>query len=226
LEKHGHQFRAGAEEGVGFVMHVVDAANPRSVRRRSQAVFVMGVTEVSERPDDVLAAGYPILIRSLSNLLLYIVNDGTRVETHFVTLEQGAYSIDTDLDSDAYYDALYSRVAPLACSRLVINNIFEPDLPEELWQGDELTRQLAEAGKGPVARTLLPSPLPIQVLLSLDVWRHVRRLHALGGLSHGTAGVRRDEVTIWMSGSGANEADMKVIGRDMLRVKDYDAARA
>ena len=26
LEKHGHQFRAGAEEGVGFVMHVVDAA--------------------------------------------------------------------------------------------------------------------------------------------------------------------------------------------------------
>src|SRR5690554_2491144 len=225
LEKHGHQFRAGAEEGVGFVMHVVDAAKPRSFRRRSQAVFVLGVTEVSERPDDVLAAGYPILIRSLSNLLLYIVNDGTRVETHFVTLEQGAYSIDTDLDSDAYYDALYSRVAPLACSRLVINNIFEPDLPEELWQGDEFTRQLAEAGKRLDALNLLPAPFPIQELLSPEEWRHVQRLYSLGGLSYGNLSVRRDEKTFWMSGSGVNKADMKVIGRDMLLVKDYDEAR-
>ncbi len=223
LQERGHEFRPGAEDGVGFVMHVVDANKPRSFRRRSQAVFVLGVTEVNERPDDVLAAGYPLLIRSLSNLLLYIVNDGEKVETHFVTLEQGAYSVDATLPDDMFFTALYERVAPLASSRLVINNVFVPDLPESLWQGDELTQQLAEAGKQLDKLNLLPAPFPIQELLSPEEWRHVQRLYSLGGLSYGNLSVRKDETTFWMSGSGVNKADMKVIGRDMLLVKDYDA---
>jgi len=225
LEEHGHEFRADAEDGVGFVMNVVDAARPRSFRRRSQAVFVLGVTEVSRRPDDVLAAGYPVLIRSLSNLLLYIVNDGGRVETHFVTLEQGAYAVDADLESDAFFSSLYERVAPLASSRLVINNVFETDLPEELWEGDECTRQLAAAGKRLDKLNLLPAPFPIQELLSPEEWRHVQRLYSLGGLSYGNLSVRKDAKTFWMSGSGVNKADMKIIGRDMLLVKDYDEER-
>lgn len=222
LVEKGHEFRASADEGVGFVMHVVDAERPRSFRRRSQAVFVLGVTEVPNKPDDVLAAGYPILIRSLSNLLLYIVNDGTRVEPFFVTLEQGAYSVDATLPEELFFDELYARVAPLASSRLVINNVFVPDLPEELWDGDELTRQLAEAGKKLDALRLLPAPFPIQELLSPDEWRHVQRLYSLGGLSYGNLSVRKDAKTFWMSGSGINKADMRIVGRDMLLVKDYD----
>lgn len=222
LEEHGHEYRPDADDGVGFVMHVVDADKPRSFRRRSQAVFVLGVTEVSKRPDNVLAAGYPILIRSLSNLLLYIVNDGERLETHFVTLEQGAYSIDTNLSDGAFFAALYDRVAPLASSRLVINNVFEPDLHESWWEGDEFTHQLSEAGKRLDKLNLLPAPFPIQELLSPEEWRHVQRLYSLGGLSYGNLSVRKDEKTFWMSGSGVNKADMKVVGRDMLLVKDYD----
>lgn len=225
LEANGHEFCPGADDGIGFVMHVVDATKPRSFRRRSQAVFVLGVTEVSERPDDVLAAGYPLLIRSLSNLLLYIVNDGTNVETHFVTLEQGAYSVDTALSEDEFFAALYDRVAPLATSRLVINNVFKPDLPESLWQGDEFTVQLAEAGKRLDMLNLLPAPFPIQDLLSPEEWRHVQRLYSLGGLSYGNLSVRKDEKTFWMSGSGVDKADMRVIGRDMLLVADYDEAQ-
>lgn len=224
LEEHGHEYRADADDGVGFVMHVVDAAKPRSFRRRSQAVFVLGVTEVSERPDNVLAAGYPILIRSLSNLLLYIVNDGDKVETHFVTLEQGAYSVDAEAPEDAFFAALYDRVAPLATSRLVINNVFRPDLSESLWEGDEFTEKLAAAGKRLDKLNLLPAPFPIQELLSPEEWRHVQRLYSLGGLSYGNLSVRKDDETFWMSGSGVNKADMKVIGRDMLLVQDYDAA--
>jgi len=222
LEQKGHEFRESPDDGVGFVMHVVDANKPKSFRRRSQAVFVLGVTEVPQRPRDVLSAGYPILIRSLSNLLLYLVNEGEKVEPYFVTLEQGAYSVDATLPEEQFFEELYARVAPLASSRLVINNIFVPDLPEELWEGDELTRQLAEAGKKLDALNLLPAPFPIQELLPPDDWRHVQRLYSLGGLSYGNLSVRRDEKTFWMSGSGINKADMKVIGRDILLVKDYD----
>ena len=222
LEQKGHEFRESPDDGVGFVMHVVDANKPKSFRRRSQAVFVLGVTEVPQRPRDVLSAGYPILIRSLSNLLLYLVNDGEKVEPYFVTLEQGAYSVDATLPEEQFFEELYARVAPLASSRLVINNIFVPDLPKELWEGDELTRQLAEAGKKLDALNLLPAPFPIQELLPPDDWRHVQRLYSLGGLSYGNLSVRRDEKTFWMSGSGINKADMKVIGRDILLVKDYD----
>src|SRR5690606_39926820 len=91
-------------------MHVVDANKPKSFRRRSQAVFVLGVTEVPQRPRDVLSAGYPILIRSLSNLLLYLVNDGEKVEPYFVTLEQGAYSVDATLPEEQFFEELYARV--------------------------------------------------------------------------------------------------------------------
>jgi len=225
LEARGHEYRETPDEGVGLVINVFDAEKPRSFRRRSQAVFVLGVTEVRERPASVLHAGYPLLIRSLSNLLMFVVNDGRRVEPNFVTLEQGAYSVSAELPEDELYEALYQRVAPLASSRLVINNIFEPDLPEELWEGDELTAQLRWAGQELDKLNLLPAPFPIQELLSEDEWRHVQRLYSLGGLSYGNLSVRRDEKTFWMSGSGVNKADLKVIGRDILLVKDYDPER-
>lgn len=225
LEKRGHEYRPVPDEGVGLVINVFDADKPRSFRRRSQAVFVLGVTEVRQRPDSILHAGYPLLIRSLSNLLLFVVNDGRRVEPNFVTLEQGAYSVSADLPEEQLYEALYHRVAPLASSRLVINNIFEPDLPEELWEGDELTAELRWAGQQLDKLNLLPAPFPIQELLSEDEWRHVQRLYSLGGLSYGNLSVRRDEKTFWMSGSGVNKADLKVIGRDILLVKDYDPER-
>ncbi|MFS8664688.1 MAG: hypothetical protein LOD84_03220, partial [Limnochordales bacterium] len=173
LEARGHEYRETPDEGVGLVINVFAADKPRSFRRRSQAVFVLGVTEVREKPSQVLPAAYPLLIRSLSNLLLYVVNDGQRVEPHFVTLEQGAYSVSGDLPEAELYEALYQRVAPLASSRLVINNIFEPDLPEELWEGDELTAQLRWAGQELDKLNLLPAPFPIQELLSEDEWRHV-----------------------------------------------------
>lgn len=243
LQARGHEYRSEADEGVGLVIHVVDGAKPRSYRRRSQAVFVLGVVEVDrvEPTSDVrgadvrgavdgakaavLAAGYPLLIRSLSNLLLYIVDGDDGPATHFVTLEQGAYSMPTDVSEGRLLDALYERVAPLASSRLVINNVFRPDLPEALWDGDEYTEQLRRAGRRLEALDLLPAPFPIQELLSPDEWRHLQRLFSLGGLSYGNLSVRRDAQTFWMSGSGVDKSDMRTIGRDMLLVRDYDAAR-
>lgn len=221
LEERGHR-DARQREDAGFVVNMFDASKPRSFRRRNRAIFVLGVTEVKDAPDDVLAAGYPLLIRSLSNLLLYIVNDDIRPQIHFITLEQGAYTIPPVTSEQQLFSTLYERVAPLASSRLVIDNVFEPTLPARLWEGDELTRQLAWAGEQLDRLDLLPAPFPIQDMLSEAEWRHVRRLYSLGGLSYGNLSVRKDADTFWMSGSGVDKSSLQTIGRDMLLVTGYD----
>lgn len=224
LEERGHRHAADLHDA-GLVIHMFDAAKPRSFRRRNRAIFVLGVTEVKEPPEDVLAAGYPLLIRSLSNLLLYIVNDDIRPQIHFITLEQGAYTIAPARSEKQLFASLYERVAPLASSRLVIENVFHADLPEHLWNGDEYTKQLRWAGEQLDRLNLLPAPFPIQELLSEAEWRHVRRLYSLGGLSYGNLSVRKDEGTFWMSGSGVDKSSLKVIGKDILLVKNYDEAK-
>jgi hypothetical protein len=85
------------------------------------------VIEADERPNDILPAAYPLLVRSLSNLLIYVTPAQTGTEAHFVTLEQGYYSVPANGDAGAFFAEVYRRLLPLASSRLVINNIFEAD---------------------------------------------------------------------------------------------------
>ncbi|GAB2319062.1 hypothetical protein IRB23SM22_13200 [Alkalibacterium sp. s-m-22] len=51
-------------------------------------------------------------------------------------------------------------------SQLVINNDFYKDLPEELWDVDEVTRSLREAGKKLDGLNLLPAPFPLEEVLT------------------------------------------------------------
>jgi len=116
-------------------------------------------------------------------------------------------------------------LSPLATSRFVLDNIFVPDLPRELWDGDEHTRALREAGKRLQALDLLPAPFPLDKYLPPRELRHLRRLYGIGGLSYGNLSVRRDEKTFWMSASGVDKSNLEVIGRDILLVVDYDAEK-
>src|SRR5690606_14040940 len=125
-------------------------------------------------------------------------------------------------DKDAFFRTLIKRLAPLATSELVVNNVFVPDLPEELWEGDEITRQLTLAGQRLDALDLLPAPFPIEEILPPEDFRHVQRLYGLGGLSYGNLSARRDTDTFWMSASGVNKAKLEEIGRDILLVTGYD----
>jgi hypothetical protein len=88
---------------------------------------------------------------------------------------------------------VYDRIAPLANSRLIIDNIFDPDLPEELWGGDEITQSIARAGRKLDALNVLPAPFPIDEILSERDRRHLKRLYGLGGLSYGNISARFDE---------------------------------
>jgi ribulose-5-phosphate 4-epimerase/fuculose-1-phosphate aldolase len=223
FERHGHRYVAGGGD-LRLAFNFVDPLRLVPYRRKGKATFAVSVTLSDRRPEDVLKHAYPILIRSLANLCIYLVRQGDRLETYFVTLEQGCYRV-PDLPEEEYFEELYRRLHPLATAELVIDNEFVPDLPPHLWDGDEFTRQLSEAGKRLDALGLLPAPFPIQELLPPADFRHLQRLFGLGGLSYGNLSVRRDATSFWMSASGVNKANMRRVGEDMLLVTGFDPHR-
>ncbi|MFZ5828059.1 MAG: class II aldolase/adducin family protein [Bacillota bacterium] len=208
------------------MINFTSAEGPRPVHRRAQGTFVVTVVEVKEEPDNILQAAYPILVRSLSNLLIYAVSGADYWKTYFITLEQGYYTIPLHQKGEAaYFDEVYRRLAPLANSQLVVNNLFHTDLPEELWEGNSRTRSLRFAGEQLQRMNLLPAAFPIQELLPPRDLLHVKRLFGLGGLSYGNLSVREDETRFWMSASGVDKSNMQVVGRDMLLITGYDPER-
>lgn len=226
LLSRGHRPATDAETAARVVFHFADPLRPRPYRRKAQATFVVTVAEGAALPEDVLAATYPLLIRTLSNLLIYLARDGDRVVTHFVTLEQGYYTVPHDPDRETeYFAAVYSRLAPLASSRLVLGNVFTPDLPPAHWGGDAATAAIGRAGRRLAALNLLPTAFPIEELLPPRDMQHVRRLFGIGGLSYGNLSARCDECSFWMSASGVDKANLATVGRDILLVTGYDPVR-
>lgn len=207
-----------------LVLLFVDPQAPRPFRRRAQATFVASVVEGPPPAGEVLPALYPLLVRTLGNMVVYIADAGAGPRAYVVTLEQGYFAIEEAEDA-AFFERIFERLYPLASADLVINNEFHPDLEEALWGGDDLTASLADAGRRLDALRLLPSAFPINELLSSRDLAHVRRLFGIGGLSYGNLSVRRDAHRFWMSASGVNKGDMRTVGRDILMVKGYDPER-
>jgi ribulose-5-phosphate 4-epimerase/fuculose-1-phosphate aldolase len=222
LARNGHPTVGRGEEPT-LVVNLLDPQRPQPYRRGSQGTFVMGVVEVDGQPEDLLRHAYPVLVRSLSNLLVYITHTEQRTRTHFVTLEQGYYTLPVpDGDDDrAFFREVYRRVAPLASTRLVINNVFETDLEPELWDGTPETEALMAAGRRLDAMDLLPAAFPIAELLSEREMNHVKRLFGIGGLSYGNLSVRHDADRFWMSARGVNKGKLLEIGRDVLLITGF-----
>ncbi|MET0276516.1 MAG: class II aldolase/adducin family protein [Acidimicrobiia bacterium] len=235
-----------AEPGpdVAVVLHVLDPANARPYRRKNAPTFVVVMAELDAPPDDVLRAGYPLLVRGLANLCVMVSPMGDGSAAHFVTLEQGTYAITTEGTTegvtdaaefgegdDIFFKSVFSRVEPLATSRLVIGNEFTSDLPVELWSGDDTTAQITRAGERLDALDLLPAAFPIEEILDERDLRHVQLLYGIGGLSYGNVSARRTiapgepSPQFWMSASGVDKSALHDIGRDILLVNGHDGAR-
>ena len=199
-----------------FVLNMFDAADPKAFRRASRGTYSAAFYELPEAPEDALKENYPMLVRTLSNVVLLRV-PGKGV--WFTTMERGTYHVP---DEPA---EIYERLEPLATSRLVIDNDWVPDLEPELWDGDEITADIGEAGRRLDELDLLPSPFPVEEFLSGRDLRHVMRLYSVGGLSYGNLSARKDETRFWMSASGVDKSQLETIGRDFLLVKDFDDER-
>ncbi|HZR15177.1 MAG TPA: class II aldolase/adducin family protein [Acidimicrobiia bacterium] len=218
---------------VHVVLHHVDPAKPRPYRRKAAPTFVVAIMPLAAPPDDVLRAGYPVLVRALANVAVLLSDGPDGRAAHFVTLEQGTYTVrERDgADEPAFFERVFARVEPLAMSRLVIANEFVDDLPIELWDGDEQTRQIRRAGERLAALDLLPAAFPIEEILPPRDLRHVKLLYGIGGLSYGnvSARFRGDPVessatgpAFWMSASGVDKGDLRVVGEHVLLVRGYD----
>jgi ribulose-5-phosphate 4-epimerase/fuculose-1-phosphate aldolase len=230
---YGHHDAPGPD--VHLVLHHVDPDRPRPYRRKAAPTFVVAVVALREPPEDVLRAGYPMLVRALANLCV-LVSDGPEGRAaHFVTLEQGTYTIDAKASrDDEFFEAVFERIEPLAMSRLVIANEFRTDLAPGLWEGNEQTGQIRRAGERLAALNLLPAPFPVEDILPPRDLRHVKLLYGLGGLSYGNLSARHESSDegetgdsgigpeFWMSASGVDKADLRVVGEHILLVRGYD----
>jgi ribulose-5-phosphate 4-epimerase/fuculose-1-phosphate aldolase len=223
LEENGHEFLADPDQA-SLIINFVDPSQPKPFRRKAQAIFVVSVTEVDPPFGGPMEKGYPLLVRSLCNLLIGLVKEGEPLPTaHFVTPEQGHYVVSGSAAPEEYFRAVYARIRPIATSRLVLNNIYHPDLPEELWKGDAITDSIARAGKKLDELNLLPTPFPMEKYLNERDQRHLKLLYGIGGLSYGNLSARLDGTRFWMSASGVDKSNLQEVGRDILLVKDYDA---
>ena len=199
-----------------FVLNMFDAADPKAFRRASRGTYSAAFYELPETPDDVLKASYPMLVRTLSNVVLLRVPGEASGSRRW---SAGTYHVPDDPE------AIYERFEPLATSRLVIDNDWHPDLEPELWDGDEITADISAAGRRLDELDLLPSPFPVEEYLSGRDLRHVMRLYRVGGLSYGNLSARKDETRFWMSASGVDKSKLEIVGRDILLVKDFDDER-
>ena len=207
------------------ILNAIDPATPSSFRRRSRDIFVVGLADLGAPPDDMLQAGYSLLVRSLSNVFIPMVGNGGVPDAHFITMEQGYHRFAHAGDETAFFEQVVDRLVPLAESRLVIDNEFVPDLPEALWPGDEHTEAIYRAGLRMAELDLLPAPWPIDELLSPEELRHVKRLFGIGGLSYGNASARHEGDVFWMSASGGDKSHLREVGTEILLVTGYDPGR-
>ena len=144
---------AGEGEPPELVLNLIDPERPRPFRRGSKGTFVAALHALDEPPADPLREGYPMLVRALANLsLTYVPSEGV----WFTTIERGSYLVPAANGATALADAVVSRLAPLARSRLVIENDFRTDLEPELWAGDEITA-VDRRGRPPPRRARPPA---------------------------------------------------------------------
>ncbi len=220
----GHTHLEEPDANTRLLLNITDPSRPRPFRRRAQATFVATIVEWPHRPSDVLATGYPVLVRSLSNLVVLLARSEMGPIAHFITPEQGCYSVLHDgHDEPAFFDEVYRRIEPLASAHLIIDNVFETDLEPDLWNGDDCSDQLRAAGRRLSDLNLLAPAFPVAQVLTVNDLRHIKRLYGIGGLSYGNLSVRKDERRFWMSASGVDKGNLETIGRDILMVAGFDA---
>lgn len=220
----GYKFCGESEEEIKIVFNVIDQEKPRPFRRKAQATFVVSILETNNEPEEVFETAYPYLIRSLANHLIFIVHKSETKDFYFITPEQGFYTLTyTGEEEKDFFHRTFKRLEPVASAQLVIDNHFADDLEDHLWNGNEITKKMFLSGKKLNEMNLLPAPFPLEKYLSERDMRQLKKLYGIGGLSYGNLSSRHKDQTFWMSASGVNKANMRVIGQDILYIKGFNS---
>ncbi len=109
--RQGYVFRPDVVDDIRLVVNFTDLHDPQPFRRKAQGTFVVTIVEDTIDPEDIVRAGYPVLVRALSNLGIYLVPVPGRLIAHFLTMEQGHYIVElADGEPEAHFFAeVYER---------------------------------------------------------------------------------------------------------------------
>jgi ribulose-5-phosphate 4-epimerase/fuculose-1-phosphate aldolase len=219
----GYEYCGETIDDIRIVFNVITQEKPRPFRRKAQATFVVSILEFNKEPENVFETAYPYLIRTLANHLIFIVNNEEKTDVYFITPEQGFYKLSYQKEQqEEFFNKIYQRLEPVASAQLVIDNHFIDDLDQNLWNGNNITQKMFIAGKKLDEMNLLPAPFPLEKYLSSRDMRQLKKLYGIGGLSYGNLSSRHDEKTFWMSASGVNKANMRVVGQDILYINGFN----
>jgi ribulose-5-phosphate 4-epimerase/fuculose-1-phosphate aldolase len=221
--REGYEYCDETIDDIRIVFNVITQEKPRPFRRKAQATFVVSILEFNKEPENVFETAYPYLIRSLANHLIFIVNNKEKTDVYFITPEQGFYKLSYQKEQqEEFFQTIYQRLEPVASAQLVIDNHFKDDLDQNLWNGNNITKKMFIAGKKLDEMNLLPAPFPLEKYLSARDMRQLKKLYGIGGLSYGNLSSRHDEKSFWMSASGVNKANMRVVGQDILYINGFN----
>jgi ribulose-5-phosphate 4-epimerase/fuculose-1-phosphate aldolase len=226
--QHGHEI-SSAENGIQFVLNLIDPDSPQFFRRRSQSVFVFSLITVENPVKDLRSLCYATLVRSLSNMVLCAVpysgvypgTEEAGCEIFFTTPEAGFYHLPFDPEK------VYERIIPIAGAHFAIGNDFSPDLPLRFWKTSPVIEELKNYAKELDSFGVLPAPFPLREVLSEECIQHLYSLFEMKGLSYGNLSAREaipelGETTFWMTARGVNKAKISRIGWDILLVKGFN----
>jgi ribulose-5-phosphate 4-epimerase/fuculose-1-phosphate aldolase len=227
LERRGHE-RAPADNGVKFVVNLIDVETPRPFHRRSQTVFVVSLATIARGATGVRSTSYHALVRSFSNLMLCVVppngshGDGASApEIYFTTPEVGFYHYPFEPGR------VCDSILPIVGSRLAIDNRITADLPEAYWGSTPVVEAIKRFGGELDRLGVLPTPFPLREVLGERDIEHVYRMYGITGLSYGNLSAREyvpeiGESTFWMTARGVNKARLVGVGTDVMLVTGYD----
>jgi hypothetical protein len=185
-----------------FVLNMFDAEDPKAFRRASRGTYSAAFYELDEAPEDPLKASYPMLVRTLSNVVLMRVPgtaSGSRRWSRARTTCRGSRD-----------DLRPPRAARDVT--LVIDNEWIPDLEPDLWDGDDVTVDISEAGGGSTSSTCCPRRSPSRSICRAATCATSCACTRSVGLSYGNLSARKDETRFWMSASGVDKSKLESSG--------------
>lgn len=217
-ELNGDKLTEDTDEA-NYILNFTSFENPRAVRRRSKAVFVISFVADGEKPkDDLQSTCYTTLVRTLSNQFIFI---NQLNEVWFTTPEAGFYNSDYQpLD-------IYRKIYPIISAHFATDNKFFTDLPKRYYYGSEVFNGIKQFGKVLDDLGVLPVPFPLRNYLSTQQMNHIYKIFGITGASYGNLSARENipelgRTTFWMTGRGVNKSDLREAGKDILLVKDFN----
>jgi hypothetical protein len=206
-----------------FVLNLIDLDNPKAYVRKGQEEKVISIALLKTHRTDMKSACYIALVKTLSNMLFSIVDDGRddNVTGYSITPEVGFVRFRFSPER------MFEYMLPVISSHFVLRNKIDPDLDIKEEQKIPEIDDLIFFAKELKVLGVLPAPFPLTKYLDQHLIDHLFRLYQIKGLSYGNMSIRNDYyktegTSFWMTARGVDKSQLEGLGKDLLLIKGYD----